>query len=529
MQDTYDAIIVGAGMGGLMCGNFLARAGRRVLMLEHNHQAGGLMAGFWRKGFYFDAGDQSIENMGIVFPLLKQLGLYRPEDWERARYRLLYPGMGHIITDFKGTAEAMAKAFPNQADGLRRLFIKIEAFSGFIKSATEKGRIPFTATGLEQIVGLMRLVGIGMRNLPLAWELISTKIDALARAYITDPEALKFFSMPGYQGMSTANGAGFWHMWVHDYWYPRRGIQSLIDDLAGSFRAHGGELRFKTMVAEIIVSGSRALGVRTAQGETLYAKHIVYCGDMIRLYTKMLPAGTASPAFIRKITAAPVAEPLVALYLGLDIDPEELRRLLKVHHTFSLPRNVDKGQPRVNAQDLHRDTWIEINAPCLENHELAPAGKSAVTVQAMTDYRWMDTWGTGGDEAARPDEYRRLKEKVKDDLLHSLERVIPGVRDKVSYWDLGTPLSTIRFTLNKEGGSCAFTFDPDLAPFSRQPAQFRTPVRGLYMAGQWSLWPGGVVGAALSGKIVASHILSGFYSDVTDGIYQLIRKTRRAA
>jgi len=76
--------------------------------------------------------------------------------------------------------------------------------------------------------------------------------------------------------------------------------------------------------------------------------------------------------------------------------------------------------------------------------------------------------------------------------------------------------------------SCAFSFDPDLAPFSRQPAQFRTPVRGLYTAGQWSLWPGGIVGAALSGKIVASHILSGLYNEATDRVYQLIRMARRA-
>ncbi|HQP31509.1 MAG TPA: NAD(P)-binding protein, partial [Deltaproteobacteria bacterium] len=101
MNETCDAIVIGAGMGGLMCGNFLARAGLRVLMLEHNHQPGGLMAGFRRKGFYFDAGDQSIENAGILFPLLKQLGLYREHEWERARYRMILNGVDHVITDFK--------------------------------------------------------------------------------------------------------------------------------------------------------------------------------------------------------------------------------------------------------------------------------------------------------------------------------------------------------------------------------------------------------------------------------------------
>ncbi len=256
---------------------------------------------------------------------------------------------------------------------------------------------------------------------------------------------------------------------------------------------------------------------------------MVYCGDMTKLYNRLLPAGTASPSFLKKINSAPVAEPLVALYLGLDISIEELRKILKVHHTFHIPTTGGKDLDRADDPDIHRDTWIEVNAPCLDNPDLAPAGTSAVTIQTMTSYPWMDKWGTGGDDTDRPEEYKRLKEKVIDDLLHNLENVIPGVREKVAYADLGTPLSTIRFTLNKEGGSCAFTFDPDLAPFSKQPLQFRTPVRGLYMAGQWSLWPGGIVGSMMSGRMVAAHILSGYYCDATDRAYQFIRKIAKAA
>ena len=525
MPDSYDVIIVGAGMGGLICGNFLAAGGRRVLILEQNHQPGGLMGGFRRQGFYFDVGDQSIESMGITFPLLELLGLYDPDEWERAMYRIIVGSVDHTITDFEGTGDALAEVFPAGADGIRRSFVKLEEISGFLGALTEKGRFPYTAHGLEQVKGLAWMLAAALRKPSLTREAMSGKISELQARFVTDPEALRFVADLGYSGMSTLTGAGFWHMWIHDYWYPRDGIQSLMDKLAASFRGHGGELRLKTLVEEVVVSGGRAAGVRTAGGEVLEAGRVVYCADMTKLYTKMLPPGTASPSFLKKITAAPLAEPLVALYLGLDIPVEELRRILKVHHTFHIPRTGGKDINNLDDPDLHRDTWIEINAPCLDNPELAPAGKCAVTVQTMTSYNWMDNWGTHGDDSARTDEYKRLKEKVTDDLLHNLENVIPDVREKVACADLGTPLSTIRFTLNKEGGSCAFTFDPELAPFARQPLQFRTPVRGLYQAGQWSLWPGGIVGSMMSGRIVAAHILSGYYNDVTDRAYQFLRKT----
>ena len=69
-EEKYDVVVVGAGIAGLICANYLVSSGHKVILVEHNHQAGGLMGGFRRKGFYFDAGDQSFEEGNIVFPLL---------------------------------------------------------------------------------------------------------------------------------------------------------------------------------------------------------------------------------------------------------------------------------------------------------------------------------------------------------------------------------------------------------------------------------------------------------------------------
>jgi phytoene dehydrogenase-like protein len=83
-------VVIGAGVAGLFAAHFLARGGRPPLVLEHNHQAGGCLNGFERKGFRFDAGDQSFEQLGIVFPLLRDLDLLD-------RFRSADPGIvaGH--------------------------------------------------------------------------------------------------------------------------------------------------------------------------------------------------------------------------------------------------------------------------------------------------------------------------------------------------------------------------------------------------------------------------------------------------
>ena len=75
MEQRFDAIVVGGGIAGLTAAAYIARAGQNVLLIERQHKVGGLVQTFERDGIYFDGGLRSIENSGIVFPMLKQLGI----------------------------------------------------------------------------------------------------------------------------------------------------------------------------------------------------------------------------------------------------------------------------------------------------------------------------------------------------------------------------------------------------------------------------------------------------------------------
>ena len=72
---TYDAIVVGAGLAGLTSAAYLSRAGLNTLLIEKRPKTGGLVETFWYKDYAFDAGIRAFENSGIVFPMLKDLGI----------------------------------------------------------------------------------------------------------------------------------------------------------------------------------------------------------------------------------------------------------------------------------------------------------------------------------------------------------------------------------------------------------------------------------------------------------------------
>ena len=75
MNKEYDAIVVGGGLAGLTSAAYLCRYGYRTLLLEKSHKTGGLVNTFWHQGYAFDAGIRAFENSGILFPMLKSLGL----------------------------------------------------------------------------------------------------------------------------------------------------------------------------------------------------------------------------------------------------------------------------------------------------------------------------------------------------------------------------------------------------------------------------------------------------------------------
>lgn len=75
---NYSAIVVGGGIAGLTSAAFLSKAGRSVLLLEKENGCGGLVNMFERQGFFFDGGIRATENSGVLFPMLRKLGLDIP-------------------------------------------------------------------------------------------------------------------------------------------------------------------------------------------------------------------------------------------------------------------------------------------------------------------------------------------------------------------------------------------------------------------------------------------------------------------
>src|SRR5258707_7332556 len=157
-ESSYDVVVIGAGIAGLIAAAYAARGGAKVCVLESNHQPGGLMAGIRRKGFYFDVGDQSFEQGNILFPLLKQLGIYDDLHFLRAWYRLKTP---NIDVKIKGPADlpnAFATAFPEQAAATYAFFNEMHADLAHLLPLLREDHNPILHDGAASIAATGRLI-----------------------------------------------------------------------------------------------------------------------------------------------------------------------------------------------------------------------------------------------------------------------------------------------------------------------------------------------------------------------------------
>ncbi|MCX5860000.1 MAG: NAD(P)/FAD-dependent oxidoreductase [Proteobacteria bacterium] len=519
---NYDVAIVGAGIAGLSCANYLARGGKKVILLEQNHQAGGCMSGFWRKGFYFDGGDQSFESTGILFPILSELGVYPEHDWHPATYRIKTAFWDFPLTSLEDTRDRMIAAFPDEP-GVRIFFAEVEKVSRCFSGLVDPWHIyPLEKPGPKKILAALKW-------LPSLKRWTDPEFKNRLCGQIKRDDLRHWFLNAGYYKMPFILFGGFWHLWVKDYWYPAGGIQSLMDSLVKKFESLGGEARFKTPVKKILVRDGRAEGVLTEKGEKITADQVVYAGDYQRLVTDVLGESYFKPDFVEKLKRSRRTEAMLNVFLGINLPAEELKKHLQTHHVLFYPDLKviipDQNSPR----DVHRKTWMELSSPSLESPGLAPPGKSSLVLQTFTNIKWQNYWQNGSESTERTPEYREFKKAVGMELVKGAEGVIPGLSEKIEYMDVGTPLSAVRFTMNSQGASAGWTYHlPDLPIGNRFGfVSFHAPVAGVYTIGQYSLWPGGVPNSALSGKIVANSILGKFPEGQLHTAVELFRKVKK--
>ena len=518
-RNHYDAVVVGAGISGMMAATHLSYEGRRVLVVEHNHQAGGLMAGVNRKDFYFDVGCQSFENMGIVFPLLEQYGLAHLFEFHRVRYRLKMPDIDTVVMTLEQTRNDFKRAYPELASGFDRIFDTHEKVADFIRSTFKPESVPYVTH--EKGFLFKDWIAPALKFSPnLKQWMFEDFEDWYRRILISENSSTRsrgvtdLLATCGYTRMNVFIASAFWHLWAEDYWYPKGGYKYWFDQWVAALQRRGVEFLFKNRVVALEQESGHVTAIKTNKEHRIQADQFVYTGDYKFAVNQLIGRKYFSEGTLSKLDNAKHSDPLTSVYLGLNLPVEKLKEILKTSHIFYFPDYKCRTEMNIEDIDAHSKAFLEVTAHCIDDPSLAPEGKSSLVLQTFSRAEWAKYWRTRGELDHRSLDYRAIKRTVADQIVSVFEGIFPDVRKYIEYCDVGTPLSAYHFTRNHLGGSCGFELNWKAYPFLQPLAHTETPVKNLHMAGHFTVWPGSVPTAALSGKIAAVRAHEGMVREI---------------
>jgi len=494
MKQIKKIAIIGSGIGGLTAGNLLARKGHKVTIFEAHSSPGGYTAGFRRQGFYFESGTLSFESSNVVFPLMKEIGVFDKLEFVRQKTGLITGEMNGVCSSFEDVKRLVREAYPAEREKLDRYFGVADKM-------------------IRAMFGIVRPKGLGAY---LAYPYNLARFIALYRKYshatITEFAALcfgpdttlyRFFKNLGYPDMSAALLGPAFASFFDDYWTVRGGMQSWADALAETFRGLGGELKLSSNVDRIVTKDGAAIGVESG-GEFHPADWVISAADYKKTLLEWLDNKALLPDALRdKIAKAGVSEGIVTVYLGLNTPPAELVKWLKAPHV-SYHDNLADADVRLSGNDpgFFRKVPIGLYSPSLHDPRHAPEGKSGLMIQAIAPYHWMDNWG-GTDKQ----KYQELKERVKAELIARASAVIPNLAGRIKLSDIATPRTYERYTGNTDGATSAWSWNPKNKFYkSIMSIRIDTPVRNLLIGSCWSCQIGGVPSALGAARKCAKRI-----------------------
>ncbi|MDR1745664.1 MAG: NAD(P)/FAD-dependent oxidoreductase [Tannerella sp.] len=483
MMERYDAVIIGAGLGGLQCGFILAKNGMKVCIVEKNSKIGGCLQTFRRNDSFFDTGFHYVGGLGEGEPLhrlFRYFGLldlpWHPLD--REAYDEVVIGNQHFFfaNGYERFIERLVEPFPAQRKNLMN-------YTSFLKEVGEHLFEPF-ATGYSQDAYTFSLFARS------AYEFMNEMIDDPLLRKVLSGASLKMELNAATLPLYTF--AQINHSFMQSAWRLQGGGMQIAESLARQIRGMGGEIRTGAAVTRLTESNGRLAEVEI-NGEERIA------GDWV--ISDVHPAHTLSLIDETKRLRPVYRKRIASLSNTFGMFTVQLR--LKPGYVPYLNRNV-----YIHRQET--DLWRFAPEQPLSSVLVScyvPETKDGYAQQmdllAPVDWNRMAEW-KAKPAGRRGKAYDALKTALAQECIGLAARHIPGLRDGISEIYTSTPLTYAHYTNTVEGSAYGIRKDCERPEYTVLTP--RTPVPNLLLTGQ-NLNLHGVLGVSVTSFLTCAEIL----------------------
>lgn len=483
-EASYDAVIIGSGIGGLVAANLLAKEGLKVLLTEQHYMVGGYCSTFRRGGYTFDASTHFYPLLGnpetLTGRLLADLGV--TTGWVK-----MDPVDTFHFPD--GTRFAVPADFETYLAKLKAEFPdEVAALDGFFATVRE-----------VYLLGLFHYFRGRPEPERLAPYRDLTVRQALDR-WFRDPKLklLLTADCPHWGSPPGRTSFVFDSMLRLSYflgnYYPKGGSQAFADELALRFEEKGGHLLTSTPVRRIVVEQGAARGVdiETLRGPLgglragVKAGVVISNADLLQTFESLIGGEHLPPGTLEELHRLRPTFPCWLTHLGLRGISRETLEETQGYYWDSWEMD------RVGRDALR----FKLFSPTVYEPAVAPEGRQILIVQKVLemDYDAVQDWPAH-------------KARIEEFVFANLERVIPGIGERIAVRISASARTAWRFTWNHQGAMLGWEMSPDQLG-ERRP-DIETAVPGLYCVGHWTRPGGGITPVIVSAQTVARQVLRG--------------------
>ena len=508
LEEKYDAIVIGSGIGGLATAAALAKvAQKRVLVLEQHYRAGGFTHEFCRGAYSWDVG---LHYVGEV----QQPGMHMRRLFDSlTNGKLKWHPTGNVydqiiigdnkydfIAGSNELQEQLHTYFPNDTTAIRGYF---KCLHQTLSSRNHYFMEKALPTPIAYVVGGWLRHGINR----YAKHTTGSQLNRL-----TSNKRLQsvLAGQYGNYGLPPNKSSFFAHTTIASHYlegasYPIGGASQIALGMESVIEASGGKIVTSAKVDKVLIENNRAVGVRLKQGTTIEAPLVISNMGVRETLDKVVPEDLGMLMPLRKVVQK--LEPSTAhtvLYVGLNKDAKTLGLTgsnLWIYRDEHHDLNYDAFLEDINVSF----PGLYVSSPSAKDPSFSAKhpGRATIEVIVPTAYKHFVKWQNEPWQK-RSSEYTEFKEQLKQRLTTTLIEHLPHLSRAIDYTELSTPLSSCYFTGHIKGQSYGLAATP--ARFAARELRPESRLPGLYFTGA-DIAMLGIVGSLMSGMLTASSIL----------------------
>ena len=507
LEERYDAILVGSGIGSLCTAALLSKEGKKVLVLERHYTAGGFTHVFKRKGYEWDVGIHYIgEVQNPNAPIRKMFDYITDNKLKWADMGEIYDkiiiGDKHFdfVKGVKNFKSKMYEYFPNQKN-------VIDRYVELVFQSNKSMKKFYIEKSLPSLFSYF--LGFFLRKDYLKF---SSKTTYEVLSSLTDNEELikVLTGQYGDYGLPPKQSSFAMHASVAKHYFnggsfPIGGSSEIANNIDKVIENSNGTILVNAEVKEIVIENNKAIGVEMNDGKIFFSDLIISGTGVFQTFNQLVPKSLNNKhGFHLNLKKVKPSVAHGCLYIGLNGSSKELG--LPKNNLWIYPENIDHDTAVDNyLKDNESEfplVYISFASSKDPSWQSRYPGKSTIDIITLLPYETFMKW-EGTKWMKRGDDYNNLKEKISQRLLDHLYNHLPQLKGKIDTYELSSPLTTKNFVNYSKGELYGLDHTP--SRFNQKFLRPKTSIKNLYLTGQ-DIVSAGVGGALFSGLITASRI-----------------------